>query len=249
MITKNQIKLINSLKIKKNRQDHQLFVAEGEKVVNELIQSNFSIKLLFGLKSWLNDNASLLHANIEFQEVSELELAKISNLSSPNEVLAVVEIPKMALINKDDINNKLVLALDEVKDPGNFGTIIRIADWFSIEYIFCSEQCVDAFNSKVVQATMGSLSRVKIIYTNLYEFISSLDYSYPIYGAVLGGENLYRQDLTKNGLILMGNESRGISPELLKLITNKIEIPRFGNAESLNVGIATAIFCSEFKRI
>ena len=138
--------------------------------------------------------------------------------------------------------------MDQIKDPGNFGTIIRIADWFGIENIICSEDSVDAYNSKVVQATMGSLYRVNIVYTDLIEFIESLENNYPIYGAVLGGENLYHQKLTKNGLIVLGNESKGISSEVLKLISKKIEIPKFGNAESLNVGIAAAVICSEFRR-
>lgn len=248
MISKNQIKQINSLKIKKNRQDLHLFIAEGEKVVAELIQSTFIVKQIFALKSWLDNNIKLLNPKVELYEVSASELVKISNLSTPNEVLAVVEIPKKTAIDKNTLQNKLVLVLDQIKDPGNFGTIIRIADWFGIENIICSEDSVDTYNSKVVQATMGSLYRVNILYTNLIDFIESFESNYPIYGAVLGGENLYHQKLTKNGLIVLGNESKGISTDVLKLVSKKIEIPKFGNAESLNVGIAAAIICSEFKR-
>lgn len=248
MLSKNQIKLINSLKIKKFRQENQLFIAEGKKVVSELLNSNFRVKQVFALKSWMDENQGQLNTSIEVIEISAQELAKISTLTTPNEVLAVVEIHRSNFPDKEKIKDQLSIMLDDIKDPGNLGTIIRIADWFGVEYIFCSEESVDAFNPKVVQATMGSLSRVKIIYTDLAEFIKSLENKVPVYGAILGGENIYSQQLSKKGIIVLGNESKGVSQEVAKLVTKKLEIPRFGEAESLNVGIATAIICSEFRR-
>lgn len=259
MLSKNQIKLVNSLKLKKFREQYNLFIAEGTKIVPEIIDSEIEVKTLFAIKSWLGKNEKLIAENpkIEIEEITEEELKKISALSTPNEVLAIAEIPQY-IINTSTIDTRLTLVLDEIKDPGNMGTIIRIADWFGISEIICSNNSVDVFNPKVVQATMGSIARVKIYYTEIPAFFSHLR-NVKIYGAVLNGNNIYKEPLSGKGIILIGNESKGISENLLPYISNKITIPSFssscigsdGNkgAESLNAAIATAIICSEFRRI
>ncbi len=251
MLSKNQLKFINSLKQKKFREEHQLFIAEGKKIVIELLQSSITVKQILATSSFLRNHK--IEKGIEFFEVKESELERISSLSTSNEVIAVCEIPKNEL-NTNSLKNKLTLVLDEIKDPGNLGTIIRIADWFGIETIICSENSVDAFNPKVVQATMGSITRIKIFYTDLVAFLKNNNQQ-NIYGALLEGENIYTKKLADNGLIVIGNESKGISAEVQKYISDKINIPSFshfkenkGEAESLNAAIATAIICSEFRR-
>ena len=240
-MTKNQIKLIRSLELKKNRKREGLFVAEGPKVVGDLLQAGYKAHMLF--------------ATVEYpqaERITEEELHKISFLQHPQEVLAVFEIPQCSSLKKEEMYAGLYIALDSVQDPGNLGTIIRIADWFGISTIYCSPDTVDAYNSKVVQATMGSLAHVQVIYTDLLELFSQLPPSYPVYGTLLDGVNIYEQELTNEGIIVMGNEGNGISPEIRKHITKKLLIPDFHadglRAESLNVAIATAITCSEFRR-
>jgi len=176
-------------------------------------------------------------------------MQQISNLKTASPVLAVVEIPP---VKTETIPlNELILALDDIQDPGNLGTIIRLADWFGINYIVCSSFSVDAYGPKTVQATMGSLTKVKIVYTDLYSFLKPLSEEVPIYGTFLEGENIYQTKLSENGVIVMGNEGKGISPEITKLVSNKLMIPSFASnpPESLNVAVATAITCSEFKRV
>lgn len=258
MLSKKQIQLVNSLKLKKNRDVHNLFIAEGTKIVPEILDSEIRVKTLFATTEWLNKNEKRIFGKqqIEIVEVSDEELKKISALSTPNEVLAVAELPTYT-INTDAIADQLTIALDEIKDPGNMGTIIRIADWFGIKEIICSDNSVDAFNPKVVQATMGSITRVKIHYTDLPVFFNSIN-NVKVYGAVLHGENIYKEQLSNKGIILIGNESKGISENLLPSISTKITIPSFAvstsdsaekkGAESLNAAIATAILCSEFRR-
>jgi len=242
MISKNQQKLIQSLKLKKNRIKTSLFVAEGKKVVIELINSSIELNSLYCLPAFTNE------INVKkdlITEINEKELEKISNLKNANQVVALFEIPKF---NKNSINNSLTLALDDIRDPGNLGTIIRLADWFGISTIFCSTNTVDAFNPKVIMATMGSISRVEIIYCDLIEKISEIDK--PIYGAFLEGENIYRTSKIDDAILVIGNESNGISAELERLITNRITIPQFGSlqeTESLNAAVATGIILSEFK--
>ncbi|MDQ3192561.1 MAG: RNA methyltransferase [Bacteroidota bacterium] len=253
MLSKNQIKLINSLKIKKFRDEYNLFIAEGNKIVPEILNSSLTIHSLYAKKTWLDENNYLLSERKELKnnvfEASTKELERISALSTPNEVLLLVEKP-IYDFNISDLNGRLSLMLDEIKDPGNFGTIIRIADWFGIEHIICSKNSVDAFNPKVVQATMGSLARIKIHYQDLSKVLkkASENLKIPVYGALLNGENIYQEKLENSGIILLGNESRGISIELLPLVTKKITIPSFGNAESLNISTAAAVICSEFVR-
>ncbi len=254
MLSKSQISFINSLKQKKYRDEHQLFIAEGAKIVPELLNSDIVVKQVYATSEFLRNNA--IPATIERFEIKENELERISSLTKANEVLAVCEIPKYKL-NSDDLKGKLTLVLDDIKDPGNLGTIIRIADWFGIENIVCSSETADAFNSKVVQATMGSIARIKIHYCDLTSFVQQqiTNNQQRIYGALLEGKNIYNEKLSSEGLIVIGNESRGISEDVQKLITDKISIPSFshyktneGQAESLNAAIATSIICSEFRR-
>lgn len=240
MVSKNQIKLITSLQQKKYRKQEQLFFAEGVKVVEELLQSNFELQDLFTTKEdFLSVSKNKVHA------ISEAELKKISALSTPNTCLAVFKIPK----TKEIVQNGLILALDDVRDPGNLGTIIRLCDWFGVETLFCSEESVDVYNPKVVQATMGSISRVNVVYGNLESFLTSTQL--PIFGTFMEGKNIYQEQLPNEGVIIMGNEANGISASIEKLVSQRIAIPRFGNlqlTESLNVATATAIILSEFKR-
>lgn len=240
MVSKSQIKLITSLQQKKFRQEHQLFIAEGVKVIQELLLSNFVLEHLFVTQELFLEVDSKLKTFI-----SETELKRISCLSTPNNCLALFKIP-MQKITK---SSGFIVALDDIRDPGNMGTIIRLCDWFGIEQIVCSEQTVDAYNPKVVQATMGSISRVSITYTNLSKFLSKQ--SVEIFGTFMDGKNVYKESLPSEGILVLGNEANGISKDVEKLITSKLAIPRFGDlqkAESLNVATATAIFLSEFKR-
>jgi len=240
MVSKNQIKLITSLQQKKYRNQEQLFIAEGIKVVQELLNSNFELQDLFTTKKdFLTVSKNKVHA------ISEAELKKISALTTPNTCLAVFKIPKA----KEIIEKGLIVALDDVRDPGNLGTIIRLCDWFGIETLFCTEESVDIYNPKVVQATMGSISRVNVVYGNLEAFLSQT--KLPVFGTFMDGKNIYQEKLPKEGIIIMGNEANGISSSVEKLVSERIAIPRFGNlqvTESLNVATATAIMLSEFKR-
>jgi TrmH family RNA methyltransferase len=241
MVSKNQIKLITSLQQKKYRKQEQLFFAEGVKVVQELLNSNFELQDLFTTKEdFPSVSKNKVHA------VSDLELKKISALTTPNTCLAVFKIPKA----KNFVESGLILALDDVRDPGNLGTIIRLCDWFGIETLFCSEESVDIYNPKVVQATMGSISRVNVVYGSLEVFLTKT--KLPIFGTFMDGSKIYQEALPKEGVIVMGNEANGISPSVEKLVSERIAIPRFGNlqvTESLNVATATAIILSEFKRV
>lgn len=240
MLSKNQIKFITSLKQKKYRKKYQLFVAEGIKTVNELLSSNMELEKLYSTK----ENHPLFE-KFKPQIISEKELSKISSLSTPNKVLGLFKIPKDSSIKEKG----LLLALDGVNDPGNLGTIIRLCDWFGVSQLVCSLNSVDCFNPKVVQASMGSLARVRVVYTDLKEFLNTTQL--PIYGAVMNGKNVYESNLSKNAVLVMGNESNGVSQKIVKLIDQKITIPRFGDlniTESLNVATATAILLNEFRR-
>ena len=247
MISKNKIKYIRSLELKKNRNKEGKFVAEGHKVVDDLLVLQ-PADLIVATGEWLKGKH--FPAQTEVIEVTEEELKKVSFLQHPQQVLAVF---KQATSGDYSINtNELNLALDGVQDPGNLGTIIRIADWYGIKTIICSETTADAYNPKVVQASMGSIARVRMIYTPLQPLLSSLPQHYPVYGTLLHGENIYTTQLTKHGIIVMGNEGNGIGKETQQHITRSLTIPRFNadeGPESLNVAIATAIVCSEFRRL
>lgn len=236
MITKNQIKYIRGLALKKNRVKEQCFVVEGEKSVAELLRSSFQIIDLFATKQWVAEN-NYDNAN----EVSVTELARISNLKSANNVLAVVKF-------NEEIKEKIsgvTLVLDDINDPGNFGTIIRVCDWFGVEQIVCSKNTVDFYNPKVVQSTMGSLFRVSVLYTDLNKYLAKT--TTPIYGAFMDGENIKSSNTNENIHLVMGNEANGISKEVEKYISKKVAIKNIGgNTESLNVAMATAILLYEF---
>lgn len=240
MLSKNEIKHIQSLYHKKQRDEQGLFLVEGKKMAQELLDSNFLIKKIFATASWINTNKS--HESIT-TIVTDDELKKISQLTTPNEVLLVVatksdSTPKI-------FNQQLTLVVDDIQDPGNFGSIIRIADWFNIPQIICSRNTVDMYNYKVIQATMGSFLRVHITYTDIQHFLSNTNK--PVYGALLTGKSIFETPLIKDGYLIIGNEGKGISTTLQPYITNPITIPKFGGAESLNAAIATGIIVSHFK--
>lgn len=247
MISKNKIKYIRSLELKKNRNKEGKFVAEGFKVVDDLLALQ-PADLIVATQEWLHGKH--LADQTEVIEVTEEELKKVSFLQHPQQVLAVF---RQAQDGDFSINTQeLSLALDGVQDPGNLGTIIRIADWFGITHIYCSQDTADVYNPKVVQATMGSIARVKVEYGNLLALVESLPTDVPVYGTLLDGDNIYQQQLENRGLIVMGNEGKGISPALAKKVNRRLLIPNFpegrATADSLNVAIATAITCSEFRR-
>ncbi len=246
MISKNQIKYIAALHTGKQRRKESKFIAEGVKIIEELLVSDFSIIAIYATQDWVEENEHL-EANIN--QVSDKELQRISLLKTPNKVLAVVAYPEINALDFE--NGDLILALDTIQDPGNLGTIIRIADWFGISKIVCSNDTADVFNPKVIQATMGAFSRVKLFYTDLPSWISNLPAETPVYGALLTGENMYESKLSDSGVIIMGNEGNGISGEVQQLLTKGIKIPAYGNSqmESLNVAVATSVICAEFRRV
>ena len=240
MVSKNQIKLITSLQQKKYRIVNQLFFAEGVKVIQELLESNFELEHLYTTQNDFDDvlisKKTLIHEN---------DLKKISALATPNSCLAVFKIPN----EKEIVEAGLIVALDSIRDPGNMGTILRLCDWFGVQQIVCSKETVDIYNPKVVQATMGSITRVNVNYVDLNAFISNTHL--PVFGTFMDGNNIYKTSLPQEGVIIMGNEANGICDELENLVQNRLSIPRFGilkKTESLNVATATAIVLSEFRR-
>jgi TrmH family RNA methyltransferase len=240
MVSKNQIKLITSLQQKKYRATHGLFFAEGVKVIQELLQSNFELHHLFQTESLFESVSNELKSTI-----SLVELGKISALATANNCLAIFKIPQVNPINE----HGLIVVLDDIRDPGNLGTIMRMCDWFGVEQLVCSKETVDLYNPKVVQATMGSISRVKVNYIDLLGWLTQT--KLPIYGAVMTGRNIYKEKFPKEAIIVLGNEANGISQEVEKVIKNRITIPRFGKlqlTESLNVATAAAIVLSECCR-
>ncbi len=247
-LSKNRIKYVRSLELKKNRKADKVFLAEGPKLVGDLL-GRFRCRFLIATAEWLSAHKHLPVEDVT--EVSEEELSRASLLKTPQQVLAVFEQPDEAM-DASVIGRSLCLALDDVQDPGNLGTIVRLADWFGIEHIFCSPNTVDVYNPKTVQATMGGIARVKLHYTPLPELIGSLKDGVPVYGTFLDGENMYTQPLSAYGLIVMGNEGNGIGDEVERLINRKLYIPNYPPAretsESLNVAIATAVVCAEFRR-
>ena len=239
MIVKSQIKLIRSLHQKKYRNEKGLFFVEGKKAVQELLNSRFDVVKVYSTEF------GLLSASNEMVElITEAELKKISALNTPNKVLGVFKIPKIEQVNFDD----WIVAADDIRDPGNLGTIIRLCDWFGIKHLICSKETVDCYNPKTLQATMGSISRVNVGYTDLYVFLKTLEV--PIYGAFMEGEVVYKNKLPRSGVLVMGNEANGISEKMETLINKKISIPQFGmqTTESLNVATATAILLNEIRR-
>ena len=250
MISKNQIKYIHQLELKKFRKQEGLFIAEGHKVVGDLLRAGFKPRQIFAVQDWITDNSSQLSVlDSQLSEVNLEELTRLSLLQHPQQVLALFPIPDEQTIPSP--KNALSILLDNVQDPGNLGTIIRIADWFGIDTIYCSLGTVDAWNPKVVQATMGSIARVHIKYVDPQLLFDSLPDKIPVYGTFLDGDNIYTQQLSQQGIIVMGNEGNGISDAVRSRVTHKLLIPDFhkgDTADSLNVAIATAITCSEFRR-
>ncbi len=241
MLSKSQIKLITSLAKKKYRKQHQLFVVEGVKSIHEFLKSEFQLDQLFTVEEGVF-NVDTSKCNF----ISETELKKISFLTNPNKALAIFKIPRHRPIH----TNQLIVALDNVNDPGNLGTIIRLCDWFDVTDLVCNLGTVDCYNPKVVQACMGSLTRVNISYLDLSGFINEQQ-AVPVYGTFMDGENMYSTKLEEKGILVLGNEANGISKNIESLVTKKISIPQFGTiqeTESLNVATATSILLSEFKR-
>lgn len=239
MLSKNQIKLITLLKQKKYRVKHNLFVAEGVKTIKELLNSDFELSHLY------TTTLDFYTSDVLMTQISDKDLKKISFLKTPNTALALFKIPNPKPIDY----NKLVLALDNVRDPGNLGTIIRLCDWFGVNDLICNLETVDCFNPKVIQATMGSIKRVNVTYMDLSELL--LNSQHRVFGAFMEGEDVYKTQLLDKGILILGNEANGITNEVAKNIDIKLSIPRFGNiqeTESLNVANATAILLSEFKR-
>lgn len=241
MVTKNQIKLIKSLHQKKYRKEHQLFIAEGVKVIKELIQSAFVLEAIYVTETIdFGSNGSKIH------QVSIAEMEKMSALTSPSNCLAVFH-----CINQKEVDySDLVVALDDIRDPGNMGTIIRLCDWFGVKHIICTKETVDIYNPKVIQATMGSITRVNIVYGDLSNYIHSSEET-AVFGTFMDGDNIYQQQLPTKGIIVFGNEANGISKEIEQQVTKRIAIPRFGDlqqTESLNVAMASSIVLSEFRR-
>ena len=237
-LSKNHLKLITSLSQKKYRHKYKLFVVEGMKVVQEFLNSSYELEILFSTESSFSylDN---------FIEVSEQELKKISSLKTPNKVVALFKIP----VEKNSNSSGLIVALDAINDPGNLGTIIRLCDWFGVDKLLCSKETVDCYNTKVVQSSMGSLTRVAISYIDLKEYLLSV--SIPIFIADMDGDNIYEMKPPTSAVLVMGNEANGISNSIKQIVSTKITIPRYGNSqltESLNVATATAILLSEFRR-
>ncbi len=241
MLSKSNQKHLNSLKVKKYRYKNSAFVVEGEKIVQELLQSNWTIRQILAVEDWLMAHESLLKPRTERMiAISEKELRQISNLHTPNKVFAEVEMPTPSL--KRLSFRQHCLMLDHLQDPGNLGTIIRIADWFGIEAIVCSKDCVDVYNTKVVQSAMGSLFHLPIVYEDLTEILAQ----YPqqtAYGAFLQGDSIKTIDWNNKGWLIIGNESKGIRPYLHDHITQRITIPRLGQAESLNAAVAAGVIC------
>jgi RNA methyltransferase, TrmH family len=236
MISKSESKYIQSLSHKKQRNEHKLFIAEGPKLVEEILQSQYDIEKIFATQEWINNNPTSTLVSI----VTNDELQKISTMQTANQVLAVVKM----IENNASINtkNKLSVVLDGIQDPGNFGTIIRIADWFGINNLVCSNDCVELYNPKVIQSTMGSFTRVNITYTDLQPFLQQTNL--PIYGALLNGKNVKEIAPPLEGFLIIGNEGNGIRENILPYITNAVSIKKVGGAESLNAAVATGILLS-----
>jgi RNA methyltransferase, TrmH family len=248
MLVKSQAKYIQSLSQKKFRDEVNAFVAEGPKIINELLgAANVELLNAFGVKGWMEDNASLIksfHAN-QITEIKDSELERISFLQTPNQVLSVFKKP---FFGKPSFESKITLLLDGIQDPGNLGTIIRTADWFGIENIICSNESADVFNPKTVQSTMGSISRIQVIYDDLKLFIGKHP-DIPVYATAVNGKNLFEMSAIKEGFILIGNESKGINKDLLEMAGQQIAIPKTGAAESLNAAVAAGIVMAHLAAV
>jgi TrmH family RNA methyltransferase len=242
MLSKAKIKFIKSLQLKKYRKQEQCFVVQGAKSVQELITSDFEVVMVLGTPDFLS--AHRPPGKVEVVEVTEKDLTGLSEFQSNDTALAVARLKPNDPVEVHA--GEFALALDDIRDPGNLGTIIRTADWFGITKIIASIETADVYNPKVISATMGSFTRVEIYYTDLESYFDTVKLK--VYGAYLNGSDVHRVNFGKEGLVLIGNESHGISPSLEKYVTDKITIPRYGQAESLNAGIATAVICDNIRR-
>lgn len=248
MISKSQIQFVKSLQLKKFREMHQAFVVEGPKMVDELLGSKIPMMMVFAGQDWQKEANTRQLKDIEIITVGESDLARISSLKTPNQVLAVAKIESEKPLTAQHFSD-LLLVLDGINDPGNLGTILRIADWFGIKNVVCSENTVDLYNPKTIQASMGSLFRVQVFYRHLVDVIGKFGQDIPVFGTFLNGNNIYAEQLPEKGIIIIGSESHGISDDVGRLVNKKLFIPPFSKGtESLNASIATAIVCSEFRR-
>lgn len=245
MLTKSEIQLVNSLRSKKFRQKYNQFIVEGEKAVAEALQNNLEVVQVFGTEEWRTLYLPLL-GKVPYTLVNAKELERISGFEQPNKALAIVALPTHNF-NSNIFDESITIALDFIQDPGNMGTIIRTADWYGIKHIVCSENCVDAYNPKVVNATMGSFARVQVHYVNLEEVLTP--YANRLYACVMDGEPVYNIKNVEKAIIVIGNEGKGISDSLIQLSQNKISIPRRGKAESLNAAVATAVVIDSLVRV
>ncbi|HEY0175582.1 MAG TPA: RNA methyltransferase [Pedobacter sp.] len=245
MLSKSQIGFIKSLHQKKYRKEHGIFIIEGIKSIIEFIPSDYQIHSIYFLTQY-QSLLPKLPANIKLFEVTGTELDKISTLQAPQGILALVNTPKTTTFDKSSLKNSFSLILDGIQDPGNLGTIIRTADWFGFKNVICSPNTVEVYNPKTVQATMGSLCRVNVTYQELPELLK--DINIPVFGAMLNGNSLYETQWGTEGLVILGNEGQGVSPEIIDLIDRPVTIPRVGGAESLNVAVSAAIFCADISR-
>lgn len=245
MLSKSQISFIKSLHQKKYRKEHGLFIVEGFKSIQDFISSSFVFHSIYALPTFI-ETLQKTTTNIKLFEVNPIEISKISALQNPQGILAILQTPKSKALNPASFSGEINIMLDGIQDPGNLGTIIRTADWFGFKKVYCSLDSAEAFNPKTVQASMGSLSRVEVIHTDIHAILSAN----PTWvgGAFLEGQNIYSVQWPSEGFILLGNEGAGISEASEKFVTQKITIPGLGGAESLNVGISTALFCSEIRR-
>lgn len=246
MLSRSQISFVNALHQKKHRKEHNLFLAEGSKSIIEFTKSSYIVNTIYHTSEAL-PKLGKLSQKVKLQEITENELKKISTLQTPQDALAVIEIPERTQTDPESLKGKFIFVLDGVQDPGNLGTIIRTADWFGFSEMICSSDTVEVYNPKVVQATMGSLSRMNVYYEDLAALLTSANM--PVYGALLDGSSIYDTAFGNEGFIVLGNEGSGISSNINDLITKAITIPKFGGAESLNVAVSAAIICSELKRI
>ncbi len=238
MLSKAKVKYIQTLGQKKFRDQEKLFIAEGPKLVKELLETNaVQVTQVYALKEWIIENGKL-PGKTETIEITEADLERISQLTTPNKVIAIVR--QFDTDNRLLTKGKITLALDTIQDPGNFGSIIRTADWFGVEQIVCSNDCADLYNPKVVQSTMGSIARVKVLYVDLKEWLTAQK-DIRIYATVLEGQDITTMKKLHEGIIIIGNESKGISEEILKLANVKITIPKKGKAESLNAAVAVGV--------
>lgn len=248
MLSKNKIKFIQSLQRKKHRVAEGLFLLEGDKMAKEALEQA-AVEHIYALNDWVEAHKVAIRSKeIPFTSITARELKSISGLTTPNRVVLVMKqfVPKL---DEDSLSKGYALYLDQIQDPGNMGTILRNADWFGIQQVFCSEGCVDIYNSKVIQASMGAIFRVRIMNVSLTDLLQKKP-ELPVYGTVLGGNNIYEIEPAQNGLIVIGNEGRGISPDIQDLLTHKVTIPKGknGGAESLNAAVASGIVCAVFSR-